>query len=525
MDDIFTRIKEKIVLPDGRISPKAAQLLYANYKHLHDALFEATNFLDDTASISHRMHCLEHNITSHPTCTVCGAITKFQPSKKQYSSFCSIKCATRSEQTIDKRKRTNVEKYGNSVPANGLESTKETMLRKYGVEKPLQAAEFKQKRKNTLIQKYGTDNTNHITETLEKRKRTSIKRYGTEHTSQRLITHALDYLNDREWLTTQHVTHKKSCVAIANELNVGVTTVTNAINKFQLLQSTNRSSYEHQLSDFLRSNNIQHTTNDRTIIAPKELDIYCEQHSIAIEICGHYWHSELNGRDKYYHLNKTLLCSEKQIRLIQIFEHEWVHKPEVTKQRLLHIFKKAGPKIHGRMCSVKPITAAEAKRFIDNTHIQGYAPASVRLGLFHEETLIGCATFGKARYSRDQWELIRLCFSRQVSGGSGKLFSFFVKHYAPHTIISYSDRRWNTGNVYKQLGFAHKGASRPGYFYFHVNKPLLLHSRISFQKHKLHKLLETYDENLPEWENMKRNSYDRIWDCGNDVWVWTNSTD
>jgi hypothetical protein len=27
--------------------------------------------------------------------------------------------------------------------------------------------------------------------------------------------------------------------------------------------------------------------------------------------------------------------------------------------------------------------------------------------------------------------------------------------------------------------------------------------------------LKVYDPNLSEWENMKNNGYDRIWDCGN----------
>jgi hypothetical protein len=37
---------------------------------------------------------------------------------------------------------------------------------------------------------------------------------------------------------------------------------------------------------------------------------------------------------------------------------------------------------------------------------------------------------------------------------------------------------------------------------------------MSFQKHKLEKLLKIYNPSLSEWENMKNNGYDRIWDCG-----------
>ena len=44
---------------------------------------------------------------------------------------------------------------------------------------------------------------------------------------------------------------------------------------------------------------------------------------------------------------------------------------------------------------------------------------------------------------------------------------------------------------------------------------------MKYQKHKLPKLLEAFDANLTEWQNMQNNGYDRIWDCGNDVWKWS----
>ena len=31
--------------------------------------------------------------------------------------------------------------------------------------------------------------------------------------------------------------------------------------------------------------------------------------------------------------------------------------------------------------------------------------------------------------------------------------------------------------------------------------------------------VEIFDESLSEWENMKLNGYDRIWDCGNYVFM------
>ena len=39
-------------------------------------------------------------------------------------------------------------------------------------------------------------------------------------------------------------------------------------------------------------------------------------------------------------------------------------------------------------------------------------------------------------------------------------------------------------------------------------------------KHRLHKVLKEYDENLSEYQNMLNNGFDRIWDCGHAVFVY-----
>ncbi|QQV87837.1 hypothetical protein [Campylobacter phage CJLB-7] len=38
-------------------------------------------------------------------------------------------------------------------------------------------------------------------------------------------------------------------------------------------------------------------------------------------------------------------------------------------------------------------------------------------------------------------------------------------------------------------------------------------------KHKLKDKLEKFDPNLTESENMKLNGYNRVWDCGQGVWI------
>jgi hypothetical protein len=58
-----------------------------------------------------------------------------------------------------------------------------------------------------------------------------------------------------------------------------------------------------------------------------------------------------------------------------------------------------------------------------------------------------------------------------------------------------------------------EGNTAQGYHYVSPDFSTVF-NRQMFQKSKLSKKLKTFDPNLSEWENMKMNGFDRIWDCG-----------
>jgi hypothetical protein len=117
------------------------------------------------------------------------------------------------------------------------------------------------------------------------------------------------------------------------------------------------------------------------------------------------------------------------------------------------------------------------------------------------------------------WELLRFCNKKYTSvvGGASKLFKHFLKNHSG-SVISYADRRRSQGNLYKQLGFVFSHNSSPNFFY---TKGLMLESRQKYQKHKLPKLLENFDATLTEKQNMFNHCYRIIYDCGNQVWVYS----
>lgn len=105
-----------------------------------------------------------------------------------------------------------------------------------------------------------------------------------------------------------------------------------------------------------------------------------------------------------------------------------------------------------------------------------------------------------------------------VIGGAGKLLKYFEQRYSPLKLVSYADRRWSTGKLYETLGFRLKNISKPCQWYF-KNGSLVLQSRLRFQKHRLAKILDKYDPDKTEIENMFNNGYNMIYDCGNLVYV------
>ena len=102
-----------------------------------------------------------------------------------------------------------------------------------------------------------------------------------------------------------------------------------------------KSSIEGELTDFIKSiyGGVV-IINTRTVIGPKELDIYLPELNIAFEYCGLYWHSELYGMPRAYHLNKLNACTYKGIRLIQIFENEWLSKKSIVLSRIKNVITK-----------------------------------------------------------------------------------------------------------------------------------------------------------------------------------------
>jgi len=517
--------ESRLILPNGNINTNGKRLVRTN-KQLRMFILEHTSFIDGDVlnTYKERVYCILKEINTNTTCNDCDNIVKFVG--REYQTFCSLKCANSNKERLKQVKNTNMLKYGGVAPMCSTEikqKARKTCLTKYGSEYHQTSTTGRKQRETTNIDRYGGKSALCSVEVRNKGADTMQSRYGNTSFNQSLISdESLISLENKRWLAYHHLEQKLPIYKIAEMLQVSTFCVGEYLKKSGITpQRFNQSHIQHDIAQFIQSiTEASLLINNRSIIAPYELDIVLPTHNMAIEVNGVYWHGELHNKDASYHINKTNACKECGIRLIHISDVEWINNCDISKSRIRHALGLSNT-IYARKCTVKDISQVDSSLFMNENHAQGSVFGSVQLGLFHDNDLVSVMTFGVPRFSNHhQWELLRFAttLNTNVPGGASKLFAYFTKQNNPDSVISYSDVATNTGGVYDKLGFTYIRSTPPNYYYFHTNNPYKLFHRSTFQKHKLERKLDVFDPELTEWENMTNNKYDRIWNCGNDVW-------
>ena len=435
------------------------------------------------------------------------------------------------EKFDEKRKKTNLERYGveyasqnEAVKHKSEEAKKKTNLERYGVENVFQTMEVQEKIKKTNLEKYGAENPVH-SEQIKKR----IFKKNYQRILERIKDYVVPLFTEDEYHGWKNENYgrkyKWKCVRCGCEFEQHFHSTNFADDSFYIPQCPSCFPKEGGVSmeekDFiLFLKEIYHgeiIENSRLIIQPFELDVYLPELKIAFEFDGLYWHSE-KKKDSKYHLEKTEECERNGIRLVHVFEDEWIRQKNIVKDRICSIVGAVRQRIYARKCIVKEIDSSTSNEFLNMNHLQGGDKSPIRYGLFYNDELVSVMTFGKPRFNKNyDWELVRFAskIGMQVVGGASKLLARFGNEHCG-SIISYADRRYSDGKLYESIGFSKIACSAPNYFWIIGMKR---YSRYQCQKHKLPALLgDLYNENLSEAENMQLNGYYRIYDCGNIVY-------
>lgn len=570
MDEIkkLQNLLKSLAFKDDVFSPRALSR-QVEFK----ALVENTT-IGEMRTYKEKLYALLNNDFTLPRCE-CGEPCSFKSTTTGFNMFCSVKCAQSSEKTKLNRTKGIQDKYGVSN-VRQLKSVKDkikahltqhkieiinakkkaTVKKRYGVDNVAQASIVKEKISQTNIDRYGDASVLKVDSVRAKIESTCLKKYGSKHAMQSTRVQALlkDGMISRhgvkhnsqlestkvkrrlsleqsykdkilpvrlkqmeelgyiphEWVAADFNT----CESSYKFKHIACNTVFDGKffnGTFSLCPkcvTSNRSSLEELLCTELLKRNIHIESNNRTIIKPQEIDIICNN-KLGIEINGVYWHQAEKSKPI---LDKLTRANNAGYQLLHFWDYEIIHKLPICISMIcakLNIFDN---KIAARKCKIVKLTTKQARIFFNDNHLQGFIPGENYIGLEHNNNIVMAAIFGKSRFQKGKIELYRLASEKHysITGGFAKILSSVEFQ----TLISYADKRYSSGDVYKRHGFQFIRETPPNYYWVKGNDIL---TRYKTQKHKLKKLFPDCDLSLSESEILQQNGYLKIKDCGNIV--------
>jgi hypothetical protein len=243
----------------------------------------------------------------------------------------------------------------------------------------------------------------------------------------------------------------------------------------------------------------------------RELDIFIPDLNLGIEYNGLFWHNE-HKVDRNYHLDKTKHFKSLGIRVIHVFEHEWLRNQDQVKSFLQSAFQKNQYRIGARECnfvfSNDKLEIQKAQNLLRDTHIQGKAPNPKYVAnVYYKGQLISTATFSKHHRNSKDWVLSRFTTKTNytIQGALAKISKIAYEKFQDK-IISWADYRLSTGNGYLKAGWKLTQHLPPDYFY---HKNLQIFSKQSRQKRKV-----KTPPNMTEHYHALQDGLSRIYDCG-----------
>ena len=440
--------------------------------------------------------------------------------------------ALQNPESLEKMKKTQTENGGiGAKNKRTLDKMKETNIKRLGVENPMQHKETRKKFEDSMFTKYGTKHALENIEIKQKQEKTNFTRYGASHhmlssvhknkLKIKFIKSKLDKISFRVsplFKLTDYNDIEQDLAWSCNECNsefidnLDNGKIPRCLNCFPLIYN-GVSNAEKELLQFLELKE-SIILNDRTILNGKELDIYIPDKKLAIEFNGIYWHSEANGKDNNYHLDKTLKCEAQGIELIHIFDQEWIEKKEIIKSMIYTKLGYFDKTVQANECNVKEINKEQKRDFLDSYHLKGNDDSSIHLGLFNKRELVSVITFAKSNESDLEYTLLRFSIKTGLSiiDGFNKLFEYFINTYQPNKITGYDDKSFSECENYNKLGFKKIGNLPPRPWYFKGNSGLLDTKEVKMR-------LSEYDRESDD-TNIQFQDYNRIWDCGYDIYEW-----
>lgn len=344
-----------------------------------------------------------------------------------------------------------------------IEHTKQTWMKKYGVDNVFKSPEIQEKIKVSLQEKYGEDHPMKVPEIRKKFEETCKERYGHPY-----------YVLTEEY--------RKNGYFRVSKIN-------------------------QDFSEKLQSYGLIHNTEYS--IDRKSYDFYVLQNHLLIEINPTYTHSIVgshwnkNGLEKQYHVDKTKLANLHNIECLHVWD--WDDWDKVIQLSCPQI------KLPCEEFQVFRLNVESCNEFLRQNDYRNVPRNQILcLGLVKDQEIYQVMTFGKAKYQQDYiYQIYRTCtkLNYNIIGGYDKLSSEASKQFDITSCIAYADvsKPW-IGQCYKDIGM--KLQKR--------NPPNLLWSK--GKEYKWDYIVRTH--NTDSESKMIEEGWLPIYDCGTDVYTF-----
>lgn len=251
-----------------------------------------------------------------------------------------------------------------------------------------------------------------------------------------------------------------------------------------------------------------------------ELDIYVDSAKVAVEANGVYWHSEAAGKRQHAHAEKHVAARQLGIQLIQVWEDDWADRRQIVERMLAHkLGVSTEPRIAARSTVARAATTAEARKFLEANHIQGFTGATHHLALEHEGKMVALMSL-KRTGKPGELRLERYATSAHVLGGQSKLIRFAERELPEWTyLLTFADHEVSDGSLYERTGWV-KDAEIPADYKYVVNG-----RRVHKFNYRLKRFRDDptlmFEEGMSERELAALNKLPRVWDSGKDRYRYT----
>ena len=215
--------------------------------------------------------------------------------------------------------------------------------------------------------------------------------------------------------------------------------------------------------------------------------MYVPSLDFAIEFNGMYWHSIECGTPAEYHMTKTDLCEQKNVRLLHVFEPEWMHRQMQVKNHIKIILDIGMTHVYDE--HIMHISRENGQIFFENNAIAYKDLTGNCLAICSKNEIVFVA-----EYEIDNMTMVvkQFCFKTglYVEDALQKICRYACN--MEHVIVHRDRRIWPASNALFDK-FEHHGFI--GMQLMHVNKNE--HCKMHYDNESLEKCLYTmYDSGI-----------------------------